>query len=72
MINRVLKKRANVERFIEASIYEINKNKIVPLEDKLTNEDSLILEETNSILKSFYLQILRLQFKREDGTYNSA
>jgi hypothetical protein len=72
MINRALKKRANVERFIEASIYEINKNKIVPLEDRLTNENWLILEETNSILEPFYLQTLRLQSKREDGIHGSA
>ena len=39
IINRALKKRDNVKRFIKNSIYEINKNKTIPVEDKLTTED---------------------------------
>lgn len=72
MIDRALKKRANVERFIESSIYEVNKNKIVPVEDRLTKGDWLTLEETHSILEPFYSQTQRLQSKREDGTHGSA
>jgi hypothetical protein len=71
MIDRVLKKRANVEKFIETSIYEISKSKIVSFEDRLTNENWLVLEETHSILESFYKQTIRLQSKRENGIHDS-
>ena len=59
MIDRVFKKRGNVERFIENSIYEIDKNKIVHVEDRLIIEDWHVLIEIHNIFKFFYHQTKR-------------
>ncbi len=69
MIDRAFKKRGNVERFIENFIYEIDKNKIVPVEDRLTTEDWYVLIETHNILKPFYYQTKRFQLRVIDGTH---
>jgi len=54
IIDKVIKKRINVNIYIANSIYKIDKNKIVPPKDRLTNKDWLILNETHEILKPFY------------------
>jgi len=59
MIDRAFKKRGNVKRFIENSIYEIDKNKIVPVEDRLIIEDWHVLIEIHNIFKFFYHQTKR-------------
>jgi hypothetical protein len=71
MIDRALKKRANVEKFIENSVYESDKNKTVPVDDRLTNEDWLVLEETHIILKPFNAQTKRLQSRASDATHGA-
>lgn len=71
MIDRALKKRDIVNRFIENSTYEIDKNKHVPVEDRLTNEDWKVLAETHTILKPFYSQTKRLQSRALDGASGS-
>jgi len=70
MIDRALKKRANVEKFIENSIYKSANNKTVPVDDWLTHEDWFVLEETHIILKPFNSQTKRLQ-SRVDATHGA-
>ncbi len=71
MIDRVFKKRGNVERFIENSIYEIDKNKIVHVEDRLIIEDWHVFIEIYNIFKLFYHQTKRFQLRAIDGIYGA-
>jgi hypothetical protein len=71
MIERAIQKRTSVDRFIENSIYETDKNKIVPVEDRLTNQDWLVLTETCNILRPFYYQTKRFQSRATDGTHGA-
>jgi hypothetical protein len=68
MIDRALKKRANVDKFIDNAIYEMQKSKTLSREDKLADEDWRVLEETHRILEPFYKQTKRLQSRAKDGT----
>lgn len=70
MIDRALKKRANIDKFIENSILEVG-SKALPREDKLTNEDWRVLQETCRILKPFYDQTQRLQSRASAGHHGS-
>jgi hypothetical protein len=72
MIDRIIKKRINVNIYIVNSIYEIDKNKIVPIKDRLTDEDWLILSEIHEILKSFYNQTKRFQSRAIEKTLKAA
>ena len=60
-----------MKRFIKNSIYEIDKNKTVPVENKLTTEDWHVLIETHNILKPFYYQTKRFQSRATDGTHGA-
>jgi hypothetical protein len=44
MIDRALKKRESIDRFIERSVYETAKYNVVPIEDILTDADWAILK----------------------------
>ncbi len=39
MIDKIIKKRISVNTYIVNFIYETDKNKIVPIKNRLTNED---------------------------------
>jgi len=54
MIERALLKRILIDRFIENSIFDADRNKHVLIEDRLTDEDWKTLSETYTILKPFY------------------
>ncbi len=60
-----------MKRFIKNSIYEIDKNKTVPVENKLTTEDWHVLIETHNILKPFYHQTKRFQLKTTNRTHGA-
>jgi hypothetical protein len=71
MIKRALQTRPSIEKFIENSIYEPSKHKIVPIEDRLTDEDWIILKEIFHIFKLFHDQTKRFQSRMEDGTHGA-
>jgi hypothetical protein len=54
MIDKIIKKRIRVDVYIANSIYEIDKNKIVLIDDKLIDENWLILNEIYEIFKFFF------------------
>jgi len=54
MIDRGLKKKAFFDKFIANSVYETEKYKVVPVENRFTTEDWRVLIEIYNILKFFY------------------
>ena len=71
MIERGLKKRDDLEVFIAKLDLERDVFKRVPLEDRLSTDDWLILAETADILKPFKDLTIWLQSRAEDAVQGS-
>jgi hypothetical protein len=71
MIDRVLKRRLQVDLFCDRQMAEEDANRRLSAEDNLTSEDWRILSETHAILKPFHEMIVQLQSRAEDARNGS-
>jgi hypothetical protein len=71
MIDRAMKKQADVQVFVLQSTMEKEKYKRVDVEDHLTTEDWRVLTEVLSHLKPFHDMTLRLQSRAKEGHHGT-
>ena len=71
MIDRAIKKQADIQVFVLQSTMEKEKYKRVDVEDHLTTEDWRVLTEVLSHLKPFYDMTMRLQSRAKEGHHGT-
>jgi hypothetical protein len=71
MIERALRKQANIQTFLARNLDEIDPQKRIPVEDHLEMEDWRLLTELKEVLEPLYHQTMRTQGWAKQGGHGA-